>query len=84
MDKRQQYYSALDKLFDQIGWDLFKDDLQQQIDNAKDGLSAVTDLRSLGYLQGRLGFAAEILAFEDTIRSQIADLAEDNDADIQL
>lgn len=81
-EKRHQYYAALSKIFEQHGWRLFMEDVEQQIQNAKDALPGVVDLRALGILQGRIHAFSEIQALQATIESHIAALREDEDADL--
>lgn len=81
-EKRQQYYDALYALFETTGWDLFVEDVDQQIEHAKEAMVAAVDLRMLGFLQGRINAFAEIKALQANIEAQVATLAEDEDADL--
>jgi hypothetical protein len=82
MDKRQAYYSALNALFESTGWQVLEDDMQNQIDAARDGAFLAADMHELGRLRGRAEAFIEIRALPAIIAQHEAELLEDDDADL--
>jgi hypothetical protein len=79
MDERQQYLEAIENTCDGIGWRLICEDIQKQIEGARQAMEGVADLRALGVLQGRIGAFMEILTLGDHIKTQLAEPPEDAD-----
>lgn len=82
MDVRKE--AALDelqKVFELKGWELIQEDLAAGVRACQESAMSVTDMRELGFLQGKATAFAELMTL-DAMIAQTRAQAHDDDADL--
>ena len=87
MNKRDQYYEALNELFDTLGWRCLVEDLENQIESAKTQMLSAKSWHDVGILKGRVQAYTDVMVLPQNIEAQVETIAEDiseEDSDADL